>query len=94
MNILAMDIAEKRSKVEMTVLYRKGGAWHQSEVGKLVSNLKTVASTHPKHPEYVILYKSYTKEATLEAIGGGQAYTATKIVGMDSKELPFTPKFI
>ncbi len=89
MDLFAMQVGENRRKLKMTVLHRKGGAWHESEVGKLVNGLMTEASQHPQHPEYVVLFGHHTKEATLKALGGGQAYTATEVVGTDSKELPF-----
>lgn len=94
MDLVGMQVAENRRKVKMTVLHREGGTWHRSEVGKLVSHLKTEVSQHPQHPEHLVMHGHYTKEATLEALGGGQAYTATQITGVDSKELPFMPGFI
>lgn len=94
MDLMAMQVAENRRNIKMTVLYRKDGTWHHSEVGKLVNNLMTEASQHPQHPEYLVLFGHHTKAATLKAIGGGSAYTATEIVGTDNKRLPFRPGFI
>ena len=78
-------------RIEMTVLHRKGGIWHQSEVGKLASGLITTVSERSQYPEYIILWGHYTKEATLKALVGGQAYTATKVTRTDDKRLPFIP---
>ena len=75
-----------------TILYREGGKWLPSEVGKIVRGLKTIASGHPEYPEYVILMGHHTKEATLEALDGGLAYTATQVTGSD--QLPFKPLFV
>ncbi len=93
MDLVGMMVAENRRNLKMTVLHRPGGTWHQSEVDKLVNGLKTEARQHPQHPEHLILFGHYTKEATLKALGGGQAYTATQVVGTDCKELPFKPGF-
>lgn len=78
---------------KMTVLHRKDGTWHQSEISKLVNGLMTEVSEHSQHPEYLIILGHYTKEITLKVLGGGQAYTATEIVGKDNKGLPFIPGF-
>lgn len=94
MDLMAMQIAENRSKLKTTVLHRQGGVWHQVEVGRLVSGLMTEVSQHPKHPEHLVLFGHYTKEETLRALLGGQAYTALQVTGTDSKELPFVPGFI
>ena len=94
MNLIAMQVAENRRTLKMTVLHRKSGEWRHSEISKLTSGLRTEVSSHPKHPEYLILLGYYTKEQTLRVIGGGQAYTASNIVGIDNKELPFSPGFI
>ena len=91
MNLTGMQIAENRRNLKMTILYRKGGKWHDSEVGKFINGLTTEMSQHPEHPEYVILWGHYTKEETLAALGGGFAYTTTQVTGIDSKELPFKP---
>lgn len=89
-----MQVAENQRKLKMTVLYRKGGEWHHSEISKLVGGLGTEVNSHPKHSEYLILMGHYTKEQTLRAIGGGQAYTSIQVVGVDNKELPFVPGFV
>jgi hypothetical protein len=89
-----MQVAENRRKLKMTILYRKDGVWHHDEVRKLSNGLTTEVSSHPKHPEYLVLFGHYTKEVTLQALGGGLAYTATEIVGIDNKQLPFPPGFI
>jgi hypothetical protein len=94
MDLLAMQVAENRRKLKMTVLHREGGVWHQIEVGRLVNGLMTEVSQLPKHPEHLVLFGHYTKEETLKALLGGQAYTALQITGVDSKELPFVPGFI
>lgn len=93
MNLMAMVVAENRRKLKMTVLHRAGGTWYQSEVVRLTNGLMTEVSWDPQHPEYLVLYKHHTKESTLEALIGGQAYTATQVIGTDSKELPFVPGF-
>jgi cytochrome c-type biogenesis protein CcmH/NrfG len=94
MNLVAMQIAENRRTIKMTVLRREGGTWNRSEVSKLVNGLTTEASQHPQHPEHLVLFGHYTKDATLKALDGGQAYTATQIVGNDNKDLPFVPGFV
>lgn len=94
MNLIATQIEENRKNLKMTVLYRKGGIWHQLEVARFVNGLMTEVSEHPKHPEYLVLFGHHTKEKTLKALLGGIAYTATQIVGTNSKELPFVPGFV
>lgn len=94
MDLLAMQVVENRRKLKMTVLHREGGVWHQMEVGRLVNGLMTEASQHPKHLEHLVLFGHYTKEQTLEALLGGQAYTAVQVTGTDSKDLPFVPGFV
>lgn len=93
MNLVAMGIAESRRKTKMTILHRPGGVWHVSEVGKLINRLRIAASEHPQHPGYIIIFGHYTKEETLQTLGGGVAYTATQITGMDHQDLPFVPNF-
>lgn len=93
MNLMLLQIVEGRHNLKMTVLYRKDGMWREREVDKLVNGLMTEVSNHPQHPEYLVLYGHYTKEATLKALGGGQAYTTTAIIGTDNTELPFVPGF-
>lgn len=93
MNLVAMQIAENRRNLKMTVLRRQGGTWHQSEVSKLVNGLMTEVSERPQYPEYLVLFGHYIKDKTLKTLGGGQAYIATKIVGTDNKDLPFVPGF-
>jgi hypothetical protein len=93
-DLVGMSVREKRKEQAITVLFREGGVWHGSEVGKLVEGLRTFASQHPQHPEYVLLAGEYSKEVTLAAIGGGVAYTAEVVMGMDNEALPFTPQFV
>ncbi len=94
MNLVAMQVTENQRNLKMTVLYRQGGVWHPSEISQLMRGLKTETSRSPKHPEYLVLFGHYTKEETLKALLGGQAYTAVPIVGVDSEKLPFVPGFI
>ena len=91
---MAMQIAENRRTIKMTVLHRKGGTWHRTEIDKLVGGLHTEASQQQSRPEHLVLFGHHTKEQTLKALGGGQAYTAVQIVGIDNKQLPFVPGFI
>lgn len=93
-DLQAMRIEENMRNLKMTVLHRPGGQWYPSEISKFVNGLMTEASQHPKFPEYVILWGHHTKAATLEALGGGMAYTATLITGLGHKDLPFRPGFI
>lgn len=93
MNLVAMQVAKYRRNLKMTVLRRKGGSWHRFEVNNLVNGLMTDVSENPQHPEYLVLLGHRTKEETLKALGGGQAYTATEIIGTDNKDLPFVPGF-
>ena len=90
----ALQIAEDRQAVKMTVLHREGHQWYQSEIGRLVNGLHTGASTHPKFPEHLVLFGHHTKEKTLEVLPGDQSYTAMLITGLHSEELPFVPGFV
>lgn len=92
-NFVGDKVANNLRNLKMTVLYRKGGTWAPVDVGRLVSGLKTEASSHPQHPECVILRGHYTKEETLKALMGGMAYTATLVTGVGSDQLPFEPSF-
>ncbi len=89
-----MQIEENRRRLKTTVLYRQNGNWHPLEVGLLTTNLDTEVSCHPKYPEYLILFGHYTKQQTLGALRGCQAYIATQVTGMESDKLPFNPGFI
>lgn len=93
MDLVKMQIDENSRKLRMTVLHRENGTWYQGEVEKLTSGLMTEVSGHPQHPHYLIIFGHHTKDATLKALGGGQAYTATKIVGIDDEKIPFNPSF-
>jgi len=94
MDLLAMDLLEKRKKLKVTILHREGGTWHPSEVSRLVNGLMTEVSQQRDCPEYLLLFGHYTKEQTLEALLGGQAYTVSQVTGIDSKELPFRPPWV
>ncbi|MBP9757246.1 MAG: hypothetical protein KBD06_01465 [Candidatus Pacebacteria bacterium] len=94
MDLVGMDVRDKLRRLKLTVLYRPGGTWLAVEVGRIVNGLMTEASQHPKFPEHVILLGEFTKEATLNAILGGIAYTATTLTGIDHKDLPFRPQLI
>ncbi len=94
MNLVAMQMAESRRALKMTVLHRPGGTWDQLEVGRLVNGLKTEVSVHPLHPEYLVVFGHYTKEETLKVMWGGVAYTVTQIIGTDHKDLPFVPGLV
>ncbi|MEK7585565.1 MAG: hypothetical protein AAB455_03595 [Patescibacteria group bacterium] len=93
MDLVAMGVAENRKNFKMTLLHRPNGTWPEAEVGWLVSKLGTVATHHPEHPEHLLLWGHYTKEQTLKALGGGKAYTASMVTGMQAAELPFVPSF-
>lgn len=82
-----MLILGLEDKMEYTVLYRENGAWHRVEITRLVAGLDTTVSNLELCPEYLVLFGHYTKEKALRALLGGEAFTATQIVG--SKELPF-----
>jgi hypothetical protein len=96
MSISLIDLIMKnnRRKLQTTVLYRKGGTWSATEVGRLIRVLETEACQNPKHPEYIILFGHHTKEATLKALIAGVDYTATPVIGADSDQLPFRTTFV
>jgi hypothetical protein len=93
MDLVAMDLQEKRRKMKLTVLHRAGGEWYPDETGRMVNGLMTEARQHPKHPEYVVLIGDFTKEETLKALGGGLAYTVTQVTGTQNEKLPFSIGF-
>ncbi len=94
MDILAMQMEENARTIKLTLLFRPGGVWHNTEVDRLVNGLVTETSQHPKHPSHIVLFGHFTKAQTLEALLGGVAYTATQITGIAHKELPFRPGFM
>lgn len=87
--LLVAEVREKRNNVKMTVLHRPNGQWYRLEISRLVGGLMTEASQRRDFPEYVILFGHYTKEQTLKALWGGEAYTATQVTGLDGA--PFNP---
>jgi len=89
MDLGAIDYDEKKAKVKLTVLHRVGGEWHASELYRLANGLMARVDGHPRYPEHLILAGHHTKEATLAAIGGGMAYTATQAVGAAHADLPW-----
>jgi hypothetical protein len=93
MDLVGMQVEKNRREMKMTVLYRSSGKWHLSEVSKLVNGLMTEISQHPQYTEYLIVYGHYTKEQTLKVLGGGVAYTATQVIGIQDDKLPFVPGF-
>lgn len=93
MNLMALQVAENMRKLEMTVLFRQGGTWSREEVSNITNGLMTQVSSHPQHPEYLVLFKHFTKAKALEAHGGGLAFTATQVTGVQNKDLPFVPGF-
>lgn len=93
MNLVAMQVADSRRNLKMTVLRREGGTWHRVEVSRLANGLMTEVTEHPHHPEYLILFGHHTKEAISKTLGDGQTYTVSAIVGADNKELPFASGF-
>ncbi len=93
MAILSGSAREECEGIKVTVLHRPGGVWRDKEILGLTDNLQAVVTGIATHPEYLILLGHHTKEATLQAIGGGFAYTATQVTGIDSPLLPFVPSF-
>jgi|GEM_PF-2276391 len=89
--MMASELRERRSKIPYTVLHRPGGTWSELEVGLLVENLRTEVYQQRQHPEYLILYGTWSKDQTLEAIMGGIAYTAKSLIGWENPQLPFHP---
>ena len=84
---------ESQRKLKMTILRRKDGEWHQSEIEKLTCGLVTRVSRHPRHPQFLVLFGHHEKGATLEMIGSSHTYTVIEIIGTYSDELPFVPEF-
>ena len=83
-----MDMLQKQRELKLTILHRKGGAWHEQETSKLLK-LTPAIDGHQKHPEYIVLLGHFTKAQTLAALGGGQSYTVTQVVGARNEQLPF-----
>lgn len=92
MDLFAMQVAENHHSLRTTLLCRRHGEWHRSEIDALAIGLTTEVVQKPGYPEYLILFKHFTKEETLKALGGGQSYIVNQIVGI--KGLPFDPGFI
>ena len=90
--MFASDIISRRAALKFTVLYREGGVWNDFEVSKLVNNLNTDVYRMRIHPEYVILWEHFTKAQALDAIGGGFAFTAKEVVGLENPDLPWKPQ--
>ncbi len=76
--------------MRVTMLYRPNGTWTKEELDKLAMNLKTAPLQNPLEPEYVILFEHYSKSIALAAIGGGVAFTATELIGINNPRLPFS----
>lgn len=94
MDLLAMEMRDNRKKMKVTVLYRPGGVWHPDEVSLLCGGLMAEVSQRDSHPEHLVIFGYHTKERTLEALlGGGMAYTATQVTGIDDARVPF-PCFV
>ena len=91
MDLLAMDLLDKRRKAKFTVLRRQNGTWSSSEISMLVKGLQAEIGSHPRHPEYLVIPGHYTKEAISRIIGDKPSYTVTQVTGVGSKELPFIP---
>ena len=93
-DLQAMSMQESRKNTKVTILFRENGTWPPVEVNRLVNNLRTVVSGGNAWPEYLLLYGEHTKAQALAAIGGGVAFTAETVTGMNHPKLPFTPNFI
>ena len=94
MDLVGMKVEDNRRRVKMTVLRRNGGKWHLLEVNRLVVGLKTEASQHPQYSEYVVLFGHFSKEQALKALLGGEAFIATQVIGIQTKDLPFNPGWV
>ena len=94
MNLTVFKIQEGLRALKVTVLHRQGGRWYSAEISLLCHGLMTEVSSHPSFPGYLVLFGHHTKEETLAAIMGGQAYTATPLIGVEDRRLPFRPGFI
>jgi hypothetical protein len=93
-DLLEMDRREKRKEIKVTVLHRPGGVWRPNEFALLGERLRTEARYRPEeHPEHIVLWGHFTKAQTLEVLGGGTAYTATQVTGIDDPRVPF-PCFV
>ena len=82
-------ILHTEDETKLTVLYREGGTWCSSEINKLCVSLFTEVVSRQNFPEYLVLFGHYTRERVLCVLGGGWAFTANQIVGLNNKELPF-----
>ncbi len=88
MDLLAMEMRDNRKKMKVTVLHRQGEVWYPLEVNRLVNGLRTEVSQRASHPEHLVIFGHFTKERTLEVLGGGMAYTATQVTGIENAPFP------
>lgn len=94
MDLAGMAMRSRRQNQRVTVLFREGGTWHDSEIQKLVAGLHTSVSLNTDHRGYLLIPEEYTKEEILEILGDVAAYTLEVVMGLDNEALPWKPRFI
>jgi len=89
MDLLGLDLVERRRKAKFTVLRRQKG-WSRQEADALACGLKpgAVVATHPKHPEFLVIALEYSREA-VAAVLGVSDFDHKIVQGYNNPDLPF-----
>ena len=89
MDLLGLDLAERRRKAKFTVLRRPKG-WSRQEADMLSCGLEpgAVVAIHPKHPEFLVIALEYSREA-IAAVLGVSDFDHKILQGYNNPDLPF-----
>jgi hypothetical protein len=94
MDLFQMEREKTGSALKLTVLHRPNHDWLPVEIERLKEGLQTVVSSDPEKTSFLVLFGHFTKEQALTVLGGAVEFTVAQITGVNSKELPFNPRFM
>lgn len=90
MDLLGLDLVERRKEAKFTVLKRPGGRWQDWEQDRLSLCLKPMAvvATHPRHPEFLVIANEYLRDDIIRALQNSN-FEYQVLQGWNNPDLPF-----
>jgi len=90
MDLVGMEVRNRRRIAKVTILRRPNGSWSQREVGILTNGLKPLAVIHvlPRLPEILMIREEWGR-AAIESVLGVRDFEHEVLEGYDNPKLPF-----
>ncbi|HLK13226.1 MAG TPA: hypothetical protein VKT78_00340 [Fimbriimonadaceae bacterium] len=90
MDLLGMEVRERRRKAKVTILRRPNGSWSQADVSILMCLGPMIfIHGHPRHPNILMIREAHEKSAIAALLVGKDDFEHEIITGYDSPSLPF-----